>query len=68
VPNPKAQIQTWGGAGVEKQGGSCKDREILEFTVKSGKHSTRTLSLFQNGVRFKKEPAKKYIRPSRSDG
>jgi hypothetical protein len=31
--------------------------EVLE----SGKHSTRTLSLVQNRVRFKKEPAKKNI-------
>jgi hypothetical protein len=32
----------------------------LEFSVKSGKHGTRTLSLLQNRVRFKRH-AKKYI-------
>jgi hypothetical protein len=33
----------------------------IEFVVKSGKHSTRTLSLVQNRVRWKKKPAKKYV-------
>jgi hypothetical protein len=34
---------------------------ILEFSVKSEKHSASTLSLVQNQVRLKKKPAKKYI-------
>jgi hypothetical protein len=33
--------------------------EKVEFSVKTGKHSTRTLSLVQNRVRFKKKPARK---------
>ncbi len=35
---------------------------LLEFSVKSGKHSIRTLSLVQNRMRFFKKPAKKYSR------
>jgi hypothetical protein len=36
--------------------------EYLEFFMKLGKHSIRTLSLVQNWVRFpKKKPANKYI-------
>jgi len=31
------------------------------FSIKSGKHSTRTLSLVQIWVRFKKNPAKEYL-------
>jgi hypothetical protein len=34
---------------------------ILEFSVKSGKHSTRTLSLVQIWVRFFFKLVKKYI-------
>jgi hypothetical protein len=32
----------------------CMKRHIIEFSVKSGKHGTRTLSLVQNRVRFLK--------------
>jgi hypothetical protein len=48
--NPKAQIQMW-GEGVEKQGGSCKDRNIRvrktqhqnpEFGPKPGEIQKRT--------------------------
>jgi hypothetical protein len=34
---------------------------LVEFSVKSGKHGTGTLSLVQNRVRLKKKPPKKYI-------
>jgi len=36
------------------------NQRIIEFSVKSGKHSTRTLSLVQNRVRLKKKLQKKY--------
>jgi hypothetical protein len=33
----------------------------IEFSEKSGKHSTRNLRLVLNQVRFKKKPAKEHI-------
>jgi hypothetical protein len=44
---------------LQKQKGEDPKRR-MEYSVKSGKHNTRTLSLVQNRARFKKRPANKY--------
>jgi hypothetical protein len=45
----------------------CMKRHIIEFSVKSGKHSTKTLSLVQNQVRFFENLEKKYISLQQGD-
>ncbi len=42
---------SWLRMGEGKKG-CCMKRHIIEFSIKSGKHSTRTLSLVQIRVRF----------------